>query len=222
MKTDVEIQKDVMDELKWTPFLNASQIGVAVKNGVVTLSGTVDMYSKKTAAENAAKRVSGVKAVAEDIEVKLPGSSLRTDAEIAEAVLNALKWHSAIREDKLKIKVEDGLVTLEGEVDWEYQRNSASIVAEDLTGVRGIINNIKISHKTTPKEVKQGIKSAFQRYAAFDAGKIEVEIEGSTAILSGTVRSWVEKKDAERAAWAAPGITRVENKLEINSEIFVY
>lgn len=222
MKTDSQIQKDVMDELKWEPFLNAEQIGVAVKNSVVTLSGRVDTYSKKACAEKAAKRVAGVKAVAEDIEVSLPGSSQRTDTDIAEAALNALKWHSALREDKIKLKVESGIVTLEGEVDWEFQRDSARMMVENLTGVWSVVNLIKIAPRTSPKELKRHITSAFQRNACIDSENINVEIAGHKAILKGHVRSWAEKEDAEKAAWAAPGITSVENELEINSERILF
>lgn len=219
MKTDLEIQKDVLEELVWDPFLSATEIGVTVKNGIVTLSGTVNNYSKKSAAERAAKKVAGVKAVAEDIEVILPSSSKRTDTDIAETVLNALKWHSALQEDKLKITVEDGVVTLEGEVEWEFQRNSARLMIENLTGVRGVINKIKISAKADPKEVKKMIMAAFHRNATVDAGRIRIEVRGDKAVLTGSVRSWTEKNDAEKAAWAAAGITTVENNLEVGSGV---
>ncbi|MEI8137526.1 MAG: BON domain-containing protein [Bacteroidota bacterium] len=223
MKTDLEIQKDVMAELEWEPSFNASEIGVAVKNGVVTLSGTLDSYFKKVAAEKAAKRVSGVKAVAEEIEVKLAGYGKRTDSEIAETVLNALKWHSAIKEDKIKVKGEAGIVTLEGEVDWEFQKNSAKLMIENLIGVRGICNNIKIALQVSSKDVKQKIDSALQRNASIDSEKIQVETIGSKVILTGKVRSWAEKDDAERAAWFAPGVNQIKNKLEIEEKnVFVY
>src|ERR1035437_2550315 len=155
MKNDIDIQKDVMEQLKWEPFLNASAIGVAVKNGVVTLSGQVDTYSKKLAAEKAAKSVAGVKAVAEDIQLGSSPSYHKTDAEIAEAVLNALRWHSAVQEEKIKIKVEDGNVKLEGEVEWEFQRTNAKAAIENLTGVRSIINFITVKPKITPSEIQQ-------------------------------------------------------------------
>lgn len=222
MKTDSEIQKNVMEELKWEPFLKASEIGVAVKNGIVTLSGTVDTYGKKVSAEKAAKRVAGVKAVAEDIEVKLSSGGKRNDTEIAEAVLNALKWHSAVQEDKIKIKVEDGWVTLEGNVEWEFQRSAARTSVEHLMGVVGISNNIKIVPSLSATEVKRKISSAFQRSATVDSEKINIAVDGSKVILTGKVRSYVEKRDAEKAAWLAPGVNRVENKLEIVSDVFVY
>jgi len=220
MKTDVEIQKDVMDELNWEPFLKATEIGVAVKNGVVTLSGKVDSYSKKISAEKAAKRVVGVKAVAEDIDVKLDSNGKKSDSEIAEAVLNALKWHSAMQEDKIKIKVEDGWVTLEGEVEWEFQRNAAKSMVKDLMGVVGVLNNIKLRPKLVPSEIKRKITAAFHRSATVDADKVNVLVEGSVVSLSGKVRSYAEKKEAERTAWLAPGVTKVENIIEIDLQVF--
>src|SRR5688572_28588336 len=149
MKSDPQIQKDVMEQLRWEPFLNASQIGVSVKNGIVTLSGQVDSYSKKLTAENAAKKIAGVKAIAEDIQIGVSPSFNKTDAEIAEAVLNALKWHSSVQEEKIKIKVENGNVKLEGEVDWEYQRTSAKSSIENLVGVRSVTNLITLKPKVT-------------------------------------------------------------------------
>lgn len=222
MKTDIEIQKDVLDELKWEPYLNATEIGVAVKNGIVTLSGTVNSYLKKTRAEKAAKRVSGVKAVAEDIEVKYADSLLKNDTEIAETILSALKWHSAINEEKIKVKVEDGIVTLDGEVDWEFQRNSAVMQIENLIGVKRIVNNITIKSGIVPKELKQKVNSAFHRSATIDAEKINIEVTGSKVILTGKVRSWAEKNDAENAVWSAQGVNKVENNLEIDMEVFAF
>lgn len=222
MKTDLEIQKDVIDELKWEPFLNASEIGVSVKHGIVTLSGTVDAYSKKLSAENAAKRIAGVKAVAENIAIKLSDQWRKNDTEIAEAAYNAIKWHSAVQEDKIKIKVENGLVTLEGNVEWEYQRIAARKAIENLVGVKGVFNKINISPALSPADIKKKISFAFQRNASIDADRIVVESDGNKIILKGKVRSWAEKKDAENAAWMAPGISSVESKLEVDSTVFAY
>jgi osmotically-inducible protein OsmY len=215
MKSDSQIQKDVMEELKWEPFLKASEIGVAVKNGIVTLSGHVDSYTKKLAAENAAKKISGVKAIAEDIQIGVSPADKKTDTEIAEAVLNTLRWHSAVQEEKIKIKVENGNVRLEGEVEWEYQRNNAKVAIENLTGVRSVLNVITVKPKVTSADIQQKINAAFQRSASIDAGKITAEVLGSMVTLRGKVRSFIEKEDAEVAAWNAPGVTSVENKNEI-------
>ncbi|HEX6171624.1 MAG TPA: BON domain-containing protein [Chitinophagaceae bacterium] len=222
MKSDLQIQKDVIEELRWEPFLNSSEIGVAVKNGIVTLSGQVDSYSKKLIAEKAAKKVNGVKAIAEDIQVGILPASRKTDTQIAEAVLNALKWHSAIQDEKIKIKVEDGNVRLEGEVEWEYQRTSIKSAIENLAGVRSVVNLVTVKSKITPSAVQQKIKAAFQRSATIDAGKITVEVFGSKVVLHGQVRSFAEKEDAELAAWNAPGINSVESNLEIEVPEYEY
>ncbi|MCX6311255.1 MAG: BON domain-containing protein [Bacteroidetes bacterium] len=220
MKTDAQIQQDVIEELKWQPFIHASEIGVAVKNGIVTLTGTVDTYAKKLAAELAAKKIAGVKAVAEDIEVKLPGSLRKTDAEIAEAVLNALKWHSAVQEEKIKIKVEKGWVSLQGEAEWEFQKAAARDAIENLSSVIGVTDNIIITPRVTATDIKAKIILALQRSANLDAERIKIETIGNKVILTGKVRSLAEKKDAAKAAWMAPGVKVIENNLEIASEIY--
>jgi osmotically-inducible protein OsmY len=211
MKTDIQIQQDVLNELKWEPFLTSSEIGVAVKNGIVTLTGIVDTYSKKIYAEKAVKRVAGVKAVAEDIQVGLSPSYSKTDTEIADAVFNALKWHTAVQEDKIKIKVDDGVVTLEGEVEWDYQRVAAKTAIQNLAGVRSVLNLITLRPRISPVEIEQKIKSAFHRHASIDSSKISADVLGNKVVLFGKVRSFTEKEDAENAAWSAPGVLHVES-----------
>lgn len=222
MKTDLQIQKDVMDELKWQPFLQASEIGVAVKNGVVTLSGQVDSYGKKLTAENAAKKVAGVKALAEDIQVGVSPAYRKTDAEIAEAVLNALKWHTAIPDDRLKIKVEDGIVKLEGEVEWDFQRNSAKTAIQYLAGVRMVSNLITVRPKLSADDLEHKISAAFHRSATIDASKVKVAVSGNKAILSGKVSSFAEKEEAEAAVWAAPGVYSLESTLQVEEPELVF
>ncbi len=222
MKSDIEIQKDVIEQLKWEPFLNAAQIGVAVKNGIVTLSGQVDAYSKKILAEKTTKKVAGVKAIAEDIQVGISPVYKKTDTEIAEAVVNALKWHTMIPDEKIKVSVEDGNVKLEGDVEWEYQRNQAKTAIENLTGVRFVTNLVAVKPKITPYELQQKINSSFQRSANIDSARITAEVLGSKITLRGKVRSFAEKEDAENAVWSAPGVVSVENKLLIEEPEYAF
>lgn len=219
MKKDPEIQRDVEDELNWEPSLAAAPISVKVKNGYVTLDGTVNSYMKKLSAERAAMRVYGVRSVTNNMDVKLLDSFKRSDAELKEAVINTIKWNSAIDEDRVKVLVKDGWVTLEGTVEWDFQKSKAKNLAEDLTGVIGVTNNITVVTSTpTSREIKDKIRAAIKRNIDFNGNKITVEVDGSKVSLSGDVRSLREKNDAEYAAWSAPGVTSVDNKLEVNYE----
>jgi osmotically-inducible protein OsmY len=213
IRTDQEIQKDVMAELRWDAQIQPNEIGVAVKDGVVTLTGWVDSYLKKWSAEDAARRVAGVKAVANDLEVKL--ATERTDPDIAAAAVHALEWDSSVPAGKVQVTVSKGWVTLRGEVEWQYQRQSAESVVRRLAGVKGVTNLIIVKPSTTPSELKKKIEDALIRNAQLDAKNITVEVQGSKAILRGTVRAWVEKEEAERVAWSAPGITSVDNRITL-------
>ena len=215
MRNDTELQRDVTHELRWDPSVRDEEIAVAVKDGVVTLGGTVDSYAAKYRAARAAERVGGVKAVADDLEVKLPGASQRSDTELAHQVVQALAWHIHVPEDRVKARVTNGWVTLDGEVEWDYQRKAAFRAVRDLTGVRGVSNGIVLKPKASSLDVSARIKEALRRQAELDAARIEVEAHDGTVTLRGAVHSWAERRQAENAAWAAPGVTRVEDRIAV-------
>ncbi len=217
MKTDSQIQSDLMQELKWDPSVTHEHIGVAVTSGIVTLSGTVPNYAEKFAAERAAQRVGGVKAVVEKIEVKLPGSFQRTDQDIANWIVDQFKWAVQVPEDRVKANVENGCVKLTGEVDWEYQRSAAEKAVRGLTGVKSITNSIMIKPRVQSSAVKEQIEGALRRAAEREARRINVETRGSRVVLTGEVRSFAELRDAKGAAWNAPGVTEVEDHLMVTA-----
>ncbi len=215
MRTDLKIKEDVLDELAWQPNIDETQIGVIVKDGIVTLTGTIDSYSKKIAAEKAAKGVYGVKAVAEDIQVKFNSNKEKSDTDIAKAVVDVLKWNTSVHEEDIKVKVEDAWVYLSGDVNWSYQKNAAKRIVDELAGVKGVINSITLKPTVKPFEIKNRITKAFERSAELEAKNIQVKVDEHTVTLSGTVHSITEKEEARKAAFFAPGVTKVENNLEV-------
>ena len=215
MKTDAEIKNDVLDELAWQPNIDETKIGVIVEDGVVTLNGVVDNYTKKVAAEKAVKAVKGVKAVALDIDVKYGTDYKKTDKEIAKAVVNALAWDTSVPEDKVAIKVEDGWVYLSGELKWFYQKDAAKKAVENLLGVKGVVNSIQIKQALEPFQIKDRITKAFERSADVNARNVSVAVDGHTVTLRGTVNSIAEKEEAQRAAYFAPGVYEVKNELKV-------
>lgn len=216
MKSDSDIERDVKEELSWDPDLDASDIAVSVKAGVVTLTGFVKSYTDKYEAEAAAKRVAGVVAVANDIEVRVPSIDERPDPEIARDAVAAVKSQLPVSSERIKIVVKNGWITLEGDVEWQYQRSTAENAVRRIKGVKGVSNQIKIKPQAQPREIKRKIQEAFLRNAEVDSNRIIVETDGSVVTLKGTVRSWIEREEAERAAWAAPGVTSVIDQIVVS------
>jgi osmotically-inducible protein OsmY len=215
MKTDAALQLDVIAELKWEPSVNASQIGVEVNDGIVTLAGHVDTYAEKWDAERAAQRVSGVKAIAVEMDVKLSGLHQRTDADIALTAANALQWTTSVPQDSVKVKVEDGWLTLSGEVEWEYQRGAAADRVRSLMGVTGMSDQIAIRPKVSTAAVRSDIEAALLRRAQSDSRQIKVSVEGHEVTLGGSVHSWSEKDLANHSAWGTAGVRKVIDNLTV-------
>jgi osmotically-inducible protein OsmY len=213
--SDLQLRQDVLDELEFEPSLNAAHIGVAANNGVVTLSGFVTSYAEKAAAERATGRVKGVKAIAEEIEVRLPSDTKRADDEIAARAVDILRWQVGLPADRIGVKVEKGVVTLTGEVDWQFQKADAEYAVHKLTGVAQVANQIRVASPVHASEIREKIQKALQRSAEVEASRITVHTEGGRVILRGKVRAWYERDIAERAAWSAPGVTEVQDQLTI-------
>ena len=215
MIDDTKLQHDVQAALEWEPSLDASKIGVTAKESVVTLTGTVANYNNKVTAERAAKKVYGVRGVANDIEVAVPGSIWQADSDLASAAVQALKWQATVPSERIKLTVRQSWVTLEGEVDWQYQRETAERTVRGLTGVVGVTNAIKLKPHAKAIDVKHKIEEAYRRSAELDARRVSVEAVDGKVILRGNVRSWLERDEAQHAAWSAPGVTEVENLLSV-------
>jgi osmotically-inducible protein OsmY len=216
MRSDSEIERDVREELKWDPDLKSDDIAVSVKNGVVTLTGFTHSCADRLEAETAAKRVAGVHAVANDIEVRLPAIDQRPDPDIARDAVSALSAQLPLSHDKIKTIVKDGWITLEGVVEWQYQKTTAENAVRNIRGVKGVTNVIQVKPAVQPTDIQRKIQEAFRRSAEVDANRITVEAQGSEVILKGTVRSWMEREEAERVAWSAPGVTHVEDRIVVS------
>jgi len=212
---DEQIQRELLAELAWEPRIRPNEIGVDVRDGVVALTGWVDSYTKRWAAEEAAHRVRGVKAVANEIEVRLPGAAERTDADIAAAAIQALRSDVFVPADKVDVTVSKGFVTLRGTVDWQFQKEDAEKAVRRLPGVKGVLNGITVKPPMTASDLKKKIEEALVRSAHTDAARITVEVHGSKVILRGILRSWAQRQEAERTAWSAPGITEVDNRITV-------
>ena len=212
-KSDPNLRRDILAELKWDPSVADEEIAVAVKDGVVTLGGFVQTYAHKLAAERAVKRVEGVRAISEQLEVRLPSSHSRNDTDLAHQVVDALKWDVEVPDEKIKAKVENGWVTLEGMVDWHYQRDAAERAVRYISGVKGISNAIALTPQVKEKDVTKLIKEALRRHAEREASRVRVVTDGGTVTLEGRVDSWAERSEIEQAAWSARGVTKVEDRL---------
>lgn len=213
MKTDSQLQHDVLEELKFTPEVDHSHIGVSATAGIVTLTGFVPDYLQKLAAERAAARVHGVKGIAEEIEVRFANDPKTSDSEIAERIVSMLRWDVSLVADKIQVKVEKGWVTLSGAVDWNFQRDAAKRAASRITGVKGVVNNVTVVQKPTSRDVRDKIVAALRRSSAADAGSIDVVVDGGAVKLKGEVHGWNERRIAEQAAWSVPGVTRVQDEI---------
>jgi osmotically-inducible protein OsmY len=215
MKDDLLLQQRVIDELEFDPSVDAAHIGVSVRGGVVTLSGHVDSFAEKFAAERTVRRVKGVKAVAQELEVRLPSDRKTADEEIAARAVKILSWDALVPNGRIAIKVEHGVVTLRGEVDWQFQRAEAEYDVHKLGGVKAVINDITVTAKVHPGDVHAMIRDALERNAAVEAGNVTVSVAGGKVTLGGKVNAWTEREAIERAAWSAPGVTQVEDKIEL-------
>jgi osmotically-inducible protein OsmY len=213
--TDRDQQDNVQAALEWEPSVDVTDVGVTVDNGVVTLRGDVKTYAEREAAERVALRVYGVKAVANDLKVRLVSGSERTDSEIAQAAVTALKWNTSVQADRISIAVRDGQVILKGHADWQFQKEAATRAVRNLTGVRGVTNHIAVEPRARVGDIQAKIEAAFRRSAEIDARRVKVTVQDSKVTLTGNVRSWAERQEAEQAAWAAPGVTQVEDSLAV-------
>ena len=215
MKTDSQIQHDVVEELRWDAEIDEAAVGVAVKDGVVSLTGHVPTYTQKIAAEDAAKRVAGVRGVADEIEVRLPTSLVKDDGDIARTALNAFGWYASVPKDVIKVTVRSGWVTLEGEVDWQFQKTAAYNAVRNLNGVVGVSNMLRVKQRPTSAQVRQRIENALKRHAQLEANSIGISVDRGVVELTGNVSSWAERDEAERCAWNAPGVIAVDSHLSI-------
>jgi len=215
-KSNAQLRRDVLQELEYEPSVNAESIGVTAQDGIVGLTGNVESYAEQCAAVDAAERVAGVKAVTDELKVDLPSQHILNDTDIAREPINALQWDVRVPSERIKVKVMNGGVTLEGEVDFKYQQDAASIAVRNLIGVKGVLNLITIKPPAVmPSEIKAKIDSALERAAEVDASHIKVNVVNDKVVLHGRVSSWAERKEAERAAWSAPGVRAVEDDLVI-------